>query len=109
VAVVGDGALQYTAPALWTAVRHNVPVTIIVLNNGEYGVLKELGGKFGLTNLPGLDLPGLDNIALARAYGIAAQRAATPAELADSLREAVSSGRPNMIEVPMAGQSPPLW
>jgi benzoylformate decarboxylase len=109
VAVIGDGALQYSAPALWTAVRHRVPVTVIVLANGEYGVLKELGDKFGLTNLPGLDLPGLDNLALARAYGIGAQRVTGPAELADALREAFSSGGPNMIEVPMAGQSAPLW
>ena len=94
---------------MWTAVRLNVPVTIIVLANGEYGVLKELGDKFGLTNLPGLDLPGLDNLALARAYGIPAQRAAGPADLADALRQAISSGGPNMIEVPMVGQSPPLW
>jgi benzoylformate decarboxylase len=112
VAVVGDGALQYSAPALWTAARHHVPVTVLVLCNREYGVLKTYADALGVTDVPGLDIPGLDHGAIARGYGVRAHRAGTPDELADTLRETLASPEPHLIEVEVAGVGAPtttLW
>jgi benzoylformate decarboxylase len=111
VAVVGDGALQYAAPALWTAVHDRVPVTVLVLRNDEYAVLKDYRDRLGLAGVPGLDIDGLDNLALARAYGVPAQRVGTPAELSTVLRQAIAAGTPQLIEVPLAGETAPvtLW
>jgi benzoylformate decarboxylase len=109
IAVVGDGSLQYSAPALWTAVRHEVPVTVLVLRNDEYGVLKDYRDQLGLSHVPGLDVPGLDNLALAKAYGMPAQRVDTVAELREALHRAVSEPAPRLIEVPVAGPTTALW
>ncbi len=112
VAVVGDGALQYAAPALWTAAQHRVPVTVVVLANREYGVLKTYGEALGVAGVPGLDIDGIDHRALARAYGVTAHLANTPERLGEILRRTTASDEPHLIEVPMAGAAAPattLW
>ena len=40
VAVIGDGSLQYAIAALWSAVAYHVPLTVLVLRNEEYAILK---------------------------------------------------------------------
>ncbi|HEX6076543.1 MAG TPA: benzoylformate decarboxylase [Micromonosporaceae bacterium] len=109
VAVVGDGALQYSAPAMWTAVRHGIPVTVLVLRNDEYAVLKDYRDQLGLSDVPGLDVPGLDNVALAKAYGMPAQRVESVAELNETLRQAIVEPAPRLIEVPVSGPTTALW
>jgi benzoylformate decarboxylase len=109
VAVVGDGALQYSIPALWTAVHYGVPVTVVVLRNDEYGVLKSYRDRLGLTGVPGLDVPGLDHLALARGYGMPAHRVETPGDLAEALRESLAVGVPTLLEVPVTGTDTTLW
>ena len=41
VAVIGDGSMHYAITALWTAAAYEIPLTIVVPSNGEYGVLKQ--------------------------------------------------------------------
>src|SRR5260370_4741664 len=38
--MVGDGSAMYSPQALWSAVHEEVPVVFVVLNNLEYGILK---------------------------------------------------------------------
>lgn len=109
IAVVGDGALQYAAPALWTAVQHKVPLTIVVLRNDEYAVLKDYRDQLALSGVPGLDVPGLDNVALAGAYGMPAQRVETVAELRETLHRAIGDPGPMLVEVPISGPTTALW
>lgn len=112
IAVVGDGALQYSAPALWTAAHYGVPVTVLVLCNREYGVLKTYRDALGVSGVPGLDIDGLDHRALARAYGVTAHRAETPGDLVETLRHTIAASEPHLIEVPVAGAATPgtrLW
>src|SRR5262249_42967085 len=40
ICIIGDGSMMYSVQALWTAVQHTLPVTVIVLNNGGYGALR---------------------------------------------------------------------
>lgn len=103
IAIVGDGALQYGAPALWTAARYSVPVAVVVLRNDEYGVLKTYRDMLRLGEVPGLDLGGIDHVGLARSYGVAAQRVESPEELSAALTAAVTAPVPRLIEVPVAG------
>src|SRR6202022_2991906 len=73
VCVVGEGAAQYAITGLWTAAAYKVPVTFLVLRNQEYMILKWFAQLEQVTGAPGLDLPGLDVAAVARAYGVPAQ------------------------------------
>jgi len=99
VAVVGDGSAQYAITALWTASTYGVPVTVVVLKNREYGILKWFANLEQVKGAPGLDIPGLDHLALAAGYGVPATRPGTADELAEALRGAVAADGPQLIEV----------
>jgi benzoylformate decarboxylase len=102
VAVIGDGSLQYAVTALWSAVAHEVPLTVLVLRNDEYAILKWFAEFEGEMGAPGLDVTGIDNVALAGGYGMPARRADGPDDLRESLAEAIASPAPALIEVPVA-------
>jgi len=103
VCVVGEGSAQYGITALWTAVAYRVPVTFLVLRNQEYMILKWFAAFEQVEGAPGLELPGLDTAAVARAYGMPASDASTPEELAEALRAgiAVSDG-PRLVQARIA-------
>jgi benzoylformate decarboxylase len=108
VAVLGDGALQYGVVGLWTAAQEDLPVTFVVLNNGGYGVLQSFLGVLGLEKAPGLELPGLDAVTIARGYGVTAFRVADRTELAAALADTAAGRSPRLIEVPIAAEIRPL-
>ncbi|MGH3625605.1 MAG: thiamine pyrophosphate-dependent enzyme [Sciscionella sp.] len=56
---------------LWTAARHRVPVTWVILDNGQYGALVSHAGGVGVSKSPGNELGGLDFVGLAASMGVA--------------------------------------
>ena len=102
VCVIGEGSLQYAVTALWSTVAHKAPITILVLRNEEYAILKWFAEIEGVEGAPGLDLPALNSSEIANAYGIGAPRIDGIAELSEALAGAISSPDPQMIEVPVA-------
>jgi benzoylformate decarboxylase len=105
VALVGDGSAMYTCQALWTAAHDRVPVTAVVLNNGSYRILKQRilalkGAAARHERFIGMDLddPPVDFPGLARSLGVAAERAATPADLARAVQGALAARQPRLIE-----------
>jgi benzoylformate decarboxylase len=104
VAVLGDGAFQYGVVGLWTAAQWDLPVTFVVLRNGGYGVLQSFLGTLGLHSAPGLELPGLDAVAIARGYGVTATRIADRAELAEALADTAAARSPRVLEVPITAE-----
>jgi benzoylformate decarboxylase len=103
VCVLGEGAAQYGITALWTAVAYKIPVTFLVLRNQEYAILKWFAAFEQVEGAPGLDLPGLDVAAVARAYGMQATDVTTREELTATLREQISADDgPRLIQVPVA-------
>ncbi len=103
VCVLGEGSAQYGITALWSAAAYKVPVTFLVLRNDEYMILKWFAQMEQASGAPGLDLPGLDVAAVARAYGVPAREVVTREELTEALRSdiAVQDG-PRLIQVPVA-------
>lgn len=100
VCVVGEGASMYAVQSLWTAANRNVPVTFVVINNSQYAILKSFASGAGIEGgIPGLDLPGLDPAAVARAFGVPAETVAEPGELAEALRAALASQGPYLVNV----------
>src|SRR5262249_14243864 len=76
VCVLREGSAQDAITAFWSAVAYDVPVTFLVLQNQEYGILKWFAEAEGVSGAPGLDLPKLDVAAVAAGYGIETHRAA---------------------------------
>jgi benzoylformate decarboxylase len=102
LAVVGEGSTQYTITALWTAVAYKVPLTILVLRNDEYAILKWFSDLEQVKGAPGLDLPGLDCVALAKAYGMRADRVDDGDALRSALSDGIGASEPRLIEVQIA-------
>jgi benzoylformate decarboxylase len=103
VCVLGEGSAQYGITALWTAVAYKVPVTFLILRNDEYMILKWFSMLEQVSDAPGLELPGLDTAALARAYGMEAREVAEADELAQALSEGVAAeDGPRLIQARVA-------
>jgi benzoylformate decarboxylase len=104
VCVLGEGSAQYGITALWTAAAYKVPVTFLVLRNQEYVILKWFAALEQVSGAPGLELPGLDVAAVARAYGTPAREVSETDALVDALREDIAeNGGPRLIQVRVAG------
>ena len=103
VCPVGDGSIQYSIQALWSAVQYKAPVIFIVLRNGDYSALKSFCDFTQVgRNVPGMDLPGIDMVKIAQGYGMAAQEVDQPAELEPALKQAFASQAPRLISVNVA-------
>jgi benzoylformate decarboxylase len=102
VCVLGEGSAQYAITAFWNAVAYDVPVTFLVLQNQEYGILKWFAEAEGVSGAPGLDLPKLDVASVAEGYGVKAHRAADRDAAAGALASALASSKPELVEVPVA-------
>lgn len=99
VCVIGDGSFMYSPQALWTAVQHNVNLTILVLNNGGYGAMRSFSRTLQVRDVPGIDVQGLDFLDLAKSMGCPAQRLRTSDELEEALEENLKSTGPRLLEV----------
>jgi benzoylformate decarboxylase len=106
VGLIGDGSANYGITALWSAAAYNLPVVFVVLKNGTYGALKAFAGFMGVTDVPGLDISGIDYCALAEGYGVAARRVSDRAGLEQALRDGLASDAPLLIEVPTSSTNP---
>jgi benzoylformate decarboxylase len=102
VCVLGEGSAQYAITGLWTAAAYRVPVTFLVLNNGEYAILKWFSQMEGVTGAPGLDLPALRVAATAASYGVRAREVGGRDELREELGDALTDdSAPRLVEVPV--------
>jgi len=110
VCVLGDGAALYSVQALWTAVREQAPVVFIVLRNEQYAILKAFAGfEKVATGIPGLDIPGLDFVAIAGGLGCATARVTEPSGLRPAFDRAfATTDRPTLVEVAVDHAIAPL-
>lgn len=100
VCVVGDGSLQYSVQALWTAVQTKSPVIFVVICNGNYSALKGFREFTNVgKNVPGMDIPGIDATLIARGYGMQARAVDGPEELEPALRDSFEAKCPSLVSV----------
>jgi len=107
ICTVGDGSLMYTVQALWTAARYGIPVTVLVMDNRAYQVLKDgmvqyKGGPVPPERFVGFDLdsPVVDIPTVAQGFGVPARLISEPDELRDAL--AARTGGPQLFDVLIA-------
>jgi benzoylformate decarboxylase len=110
VCMVGDGSAMYSPQALWSAVHEDVPVVYVVLNNLEYGILKNfmVGQPQYNSNQHGflaMDItqPRVDFPSLAKSMGVAATLVSSYREISEAVEAAIKTGIPHLIEVPVKG------
>jgi benzoylformate decarboxylase len=103
IGLFGDGSAMYSIQSLWTAADLNLPMTIVIVNNGGYAALSEFTAHFNIKQLIGTKLPGLDFVGLAHAMGCDGARVDRAQGLAPALRHALLSPGPFVLDVVVAG------
>lgn len=95
--LTGDGAFGFNAMEIDTAARHKAPVLIVVANNGSWAIevrdQQESHGK-----VVGTRLQFADHAAMARAFGLHAERVERAEDLPAALKRAMAN-RPALLDV----------
>ena len=109
VSINGDGGFLFTATELATAMRHRIPLTAIVFNDGAFGNVRRLQQEHYGNRLIACDLADPDFVRFGESFGAAAERVRTPKALRGALRRAFKRrDTPSLIEVPV-GAMPNPW
>ena len=100
VLITGDGSFGMNLNELATAVSHNIPVVIVLMNNGVLGMVRQwqtlfFGGRYSITVLTDRKT---DFVKLAEAFGAIGYRASTQAEFEDVFKKALASGQTVVID-----------
>lgn len=106
IALEADGSGMYTVQALWTMVREQLDVTVLLLNNRSYAILNIELARVGV-EAPGpvalslLDLsnPDLSWADMARGMGLNASTVETVEALDQAFAAAMANKGPSLIEV----------
>jgi benzoylformate decarboxylase len=108
IAVIGDGSFQYSVQSIWNAAQLRLPMLIVVMRNEQYGILKSFAELEETPAVPGLDLPGLDFVSIAKGYGCDAIRVETLGGIKDAAVQAWTKDVPTILEVAIIPDIPPL-
>jgi benzoylformate decarboxylase len=109
VCVVGDGSAMYSIQALWTAAQRKLPLTVVVINNSGYGAMRSFSQVMQVRNVPGLDLPDIDFVQIAKGMGCKAARVSQSSELAPALKRGLAHDGVSLIEVMVDSAVPMLY
>ncbi len=102
IALDGDGCFQMTPQEMITAAAENIPIKVVVFNNGGYGMVKQWQNLFYSGRLSQVEMPaGIpDYPAMAEAMGCVGFRVTHPSEIDIVLEKAIAiDDRPVLIEV----------
>jgi acetolactate synthase-1/2/3 large subunit len=108
VAISGDGGFMFNVQELSTAVRHRIPIVVIIFNDGAYGNVRNMQKNLHGNRVIGTDLANPDFVRLAESFGIAGYRARDPEGLRQTLEKSLASNEPALIDVPV-GEMPSPW
>jgi acetolactate synthase-1/2/3 large subunit len=89
IALDGDGCFQMTCQELITATTENIPIKVIVFNNGGYGMVKQWQNLFYGGRLSAVDLGGPDYPKLAESMGCVGLRVDHPSEIDPAIEKAL--------------------
>lgn len=107
VCVCGDGGFLFACGELATVAQEALPVTIIIVDDGGYGMLRFDQIHAGQTPF-GVDLHTPDFVALAQSFGVPASRVlGFGCEFAGLLSDSLSAPGPAVIVVGAALRPPP--
>ncbi|WP_076866038.1 benzoylformate decarboxylase [Bradyrhizobium mercantei] len=99
VCLIGDGSAMYCIQAIWTAAQRGLPVTFVVMNNSGYGAMRAFSQIMQAHRPPGIDLPGIDFVALSKGLGCPGERVAQVEHLDSVLRDALAATGPALVDV----------
>jgi len=98
--IAGDGSFQMNSQELATVSQYQLPVKVIILNNGYLGMVRQwqeffYGKRYASSSLEGVSP---DFVKLAEAYGAVGLKATRPDEVIPALKKAFSIPRPVIVD-----------
>ncbi|UVK52013.1 thiamine pyrophosphate-binding protein [Mesorhizobium sp. AR02] len=99
VAFAGDGCFLMNGQEFATAVQYDLPIIVIVVNNGIYGTIRMHQEREYPGRVVATDLKNPDFAALARAYGGHGEMVEKTADFAPAFERARASGKPAIVEI----------
>jgi acetolactate synthase-1/2/3 large subunit len=103
VAVVGDGGFQMTLNELATVREYDLPVKVLIINNGYLGMVRQWQEQFYAHNYSHSDLHvAPDFVKLAEAYDVPAFRATAASEVRGVLEQAINTPGPVVMDIKVA-------
>ena len=100
VALAGDGGFMMNSQELETAVRLKLNLTMIVVRDDAYGMIKWKQAGMDFPNF-GMDMGNPDFVKYAESYGAHGHRPASAAEFAPLLQQTLETPGVHLIEVPI--------
>jgi acetolactate synthase-1/2/3 large subunit len=97
----GDGDFVMSSPDFATAVQHELPIVVLLVNNGMYATIRMHQERQFPGRVIGTDLRNPDFPALARAYGGFGERVELTADFEAAFERALASGKPALLELPV--------
>lgn len=98
--ICGDGGFQMALPEIATLANQELPVKVIIMNNGYLGMVRQWQDLFYQNRLSSVQIEAFPNVELlAAAYGIKGRIVDKPSELAAALKEAVETPGPFLLDV----------
>lgn len=105
-AIDGDGCFQMTNQELATCVQNNIPIKVAIINNSSLGMVRQwqnlfYDGRYSNTHLKtGMGTERVpDFVKLAEAYGCAALRCESDADVEETIKQALAiNDRPVVVD-----------
>jgi acetolactate synthase regulatory subunit len=102
-ALVGDGGFQMSIPELATVANYQLPIKIVIMNNGHLGMVRQWKELFHQNRLSHVELDTFPDAGkLAEAYGLRGLTLEDPKSLAQTLHDAASTPGPCLVNVKAA-------
>jgi acetolactate synthase-1/2/3 large subunit len=101
VCFTGDGDFVMSSPELATAVQYDLPIVILLVNNGMYATIRMHQERAYPRRVIGTDLENPDFPALAHAYGAHGDRVARTEDFEGAFERALALRKPALLELPV--------
>ena len=100
VCLAGDGSLIMNCQELATAVRHEIPVKVFLMNNGYFGMVRQWQELFWEGRYSSVEMgPSPDWVKLAEAFGATGMRVEDTGEVEGAMRDALAAEGPVLLDV----------
>ena len=96
--IAGDGSFQMNIQELGTVAHYNIPVRIAILNNMYLGMVRQWQELFYDRRYSYTELPSVDFVKIAHAYGIEGMRVESRDEVRPALKAAMDAEGPFVLD-----------
>jgi acetolactate synthase I/II/III large subunit len=96
--IAGDGSFQMNIQELGTVSANNIPVKVAILNNCFLGMVRQWQELFYNRRYSFTELPPVDFVGVAKAYGIDGIRVESTEEVIPALKSAIDSDGPFVLD-----------